>query len=337
MAFYETLKLEKAFYQQDGGFCAALERADPSGQYNGTELEDLTALERQLKRFDIHVSGTKSDRVEKFFSTADSALLFPAYIGTAVEQGMEKGNILSHILATKTEIHAMDYRSILPMPDPKERELAEVLEGGFIPETTITLKENLVQLKKRGRILRASYEALKFQRIDLFSVALRQMGAQIARTAIKDAVRVLIEGDGNNNAAEVVQTANSGSISYSDLCALWGKFAEHEMNALLVSPKTGNEILSLPELRTLGDGARFAAPGSFTTPFGAVLLKTAAVPEGMVVALDKDCALEMVTAGGISVEYDKVIDCQMERVGITCITGFAKLYPDAVKVLKVKE
>ena len=45
----------------------------------------------------------------------------------------------------------------------------------------------------------------------------------------------------------------------------------------------------------------------------------------------------MVTAGGVGVEYDKVIDCQAERVGITCITGFAKLYPDAVKVLKIKE
>lgn len=78
-------------------------------------------------------------------------------------------------------------------------------------------------------------------------------------------------------------------------------------------------------------------PGTYATPFGALLLKSSAVPADTVIALDKNCALEMVTAGGVGVEYDKVIDCQTERVGITCITGFAKLYPDAVKVLKIKE
>ena len=103
------------------------------------------------------------------------------------------------------------------------------------------------------------------------------------------------------------------------------------------NPEVGNKILSLEELRQLGDGNRFTAPGTYATPFGALLLKSSAVPADTVIALDKNCALEMVTAGGVGVEYDKVIDCQTERVGITCITGFAKLYPDAVKVLKIKE
>ena len=78
-------------------------------------------------------------------------------------------------------------------------------------------------------------------------------------------------------------------------------------------------------------------PGTYATPFGAMPHQELdAVPADTVIALDKNCALEMVTAGGVGVEYDKVIDCQTERVGITCITGFAKLYPDAVKVLKIK-
>ena len=329
MSAYREMKIDKSLYQRRGGFFRALEEMDPSADYRGTDLEKLTAFERQLKRFDIHVSGSASDPVEKFFRTSESAVLFPAYIGAAVEQGMQSRDILSSIVAAKTEIDSMDYRSILPMPDAADRTLADVAEGGFLPETEIRLKENLVHLRKRGRILKASYEAIRFQRLDLFAVALRQIGAQIARTAVEDAVKVLIEGDGNENPAEVIETAGSGTLTYADLCTLWGKFEDYEMNVLLCNPEVGNKILSLEELRQLGDGNRFTAPGTYATPFGALLLKSSAVPADTVIALDKNCALEMVTAGGVGVEYDKVIDCQTERVGITCITGFDKLYPYA--------
>ena len=143
--------------------------------------------------------------------------------------------------------------------------------------------------------------------------------------------------EGTGSFTQSRTTAGSGTLTYADLCTLWGKFEDYEMNVLLCNPEVGNKILSLEELRQLGDGNRFTAPGTYATPFGALLLKSSAVPADTVIALDKNCALEMVTAGGVGVEYDKVIDCQTERVGITCITGFAKLYPDAVKVLKIKE
>ena len=37
----------------------------------------------------------------------------------------------------------------------------------------------------------------------------------------------------------------------------------------------------------------------------------------------------------VTVEYDKLIDRQLERAAITSISGFAKLFPEASKVLKV--
>ena len=42
------------------GFLAELESIDPSENYKGTSLEGLDAFERQLKRFDIKVSGNMS-------------------------------------------------------------------------------------------------------------------------------------------------------------------------------------------------------------------------------------------------------------------------------------
>ena len=335
---FENIKLEKGMYGRSSrSFSQALEELDPSEHYRGTPLEGLDAFQRQLKRFDIHVKGAGSDMVEKFFHTSDSAVLFPEFVSRVVRQGMEEESILPAITATVTKFDGMDYRSIVSVPSEEDKKLRRVEEGARIPETTVRTQENLVHLHKRGRMLVASYEAIRFQRLDLFAVALRQIGAQIARTAVEDAVKVLIEGDGNENPAEVIETAGSGTLTYADLCTLWGKFEDYEMNVLLCNPEVGNKILSLEELRQLGDGNRFTAPGTYATPFGALLLKSSAVPADTVIALDKNCALEMVTAGGVGVEYDKVIDCQTERVGITCITGFAKLYPDAVKVLKIKE
>ena len=65
-------------------------------------------------------------------------------------------------------------------------------EGAVIPETQVKAQENLVRLHKRGRMLVASYEAIQFQRLDLFSVTLRQIGAYINRMHAADAIDVLI-------------------------------------------------------------------------------------------------------------------------------------------------
>ena len=43
----------------------------------------------------------------------------------------------------------------------------------------------------------------------------------------------------------------------------------------------------------------------------------------------------MVTAGDVCVEYDRLIDRQLERAAITSISGFAKLYTGASKILYI--
>lgn len=75
MAF-DNIKLEKGLYTTSKGFTASLEELDPSENYIGTDYEGLDAYQRQLKRFDIKVSGTGSDTISKFFATTDSAALF---------------------------------------------------------------------------------------------------------------------------------------------------------------------------------------------------------------------------------------------------------------------
>ena len=55
----------------------------------------------------------------------------------------------------------------------------------------------------------------------------------------------------------------------------------------------------------------------------------------MIIGLDRRFGLEQVRAGDVCVEYDKLIDRQLERAAITSIAGFGKICTDAVKILEV--
>lgn len=339
---YDNLKLEKGMYRQAGmSFTQVLESLDPSENYRGTALEGTDAFQRQLKRFGIRAKGAGSSPVEKFFSTMDSAVLFPEYIARTVRQGMEENDILPAITATTTVIDAMDYRSIYSNPTDADKELKDVAEGAAIPETQVKTKEHLVSLTKRGRMLVASYEALRFQKLDLFSVMLRQIGAHIQKQQLADAVEVLISGDGNDNAAVqyTIGTAplsgTKGKLAYDQLVEFWGQFDPYTMNTILCSTGTMMKLLKVPELQNPLTGLNFQGTGKLTSPLGAQLHRTSAVADGVIIGLDNRYALELVRAGDVLVEYDKLIDRQLERAAITSISGFGKICDGASCVLNV--
>lgn len=339
---YENIRLEKGMYGRSGtSFAQTLEELDPSEHYKGTSLEGMDAFQRQLKRFDIRVKGAGSDCVEKFFHTTESAVLFPEFVSRVVRQGLEEGSILPDITATVTRFDGMDYRSIASIPSEEEKALRRVEEGARIPETTVRTQENLVRLHKRGRMLVASYEAIRFQRLDLFSVTLRQIGAYIGKMHLKDAMEVIDKGDGNDNAAQRFSvgdgtiSGSDGVLSYEALVDFWSQFDPYTMNTLLVSGDMMLAMLKLPEFQNPLTGLNFQGTGTLTTPLGAKLLRCSALPEGTLVGLDKRYALEQIVGSEITVEYDKLIDRQLERAAITSISGFAKLFPEASKILTV--
>ena len=339
---YSNLHLEKGMYGEAGkSFTQVLEGLDPSENYKGTSLEGLDAFQRQLKRFDIHVKGSRSDMVEKFFSTTQSAVLFPEFVSRVVRQGMEEDNVLPSITATVTQFDGMAYRSISSVPSKEDKSLRRVEEGSQLPQTTVRTQSNLVKLHKRGRMLVASYEAIRFQRLDLFSITLRQIGSHIARMHLEDAINVIRNGDGNNNpaAAFTVGTApiggEKGRLSYGALLDFWAQFDPYTMNTILVPNAVMLDMLKMTEFQNPLTGLNFQGTGSLSSPLGAKLLRTSAMPEGTLIGLDRNYALEMVSAGDVTVEYDKLIDRQVERAAITSTSGFAKLYTDAGKVLSI--
>ncbi len=332
MAGFENIKLEKGMYGVKGkSLTAVLEELDPSENYKGTALEGLDAYQRQLKRYDIKVSGSSSDPVWKFFETTNSAALFPEYVTRAVRTGMEQENILNDIIAAKTMIDGMDYRSIVSCPTGEEKSLKIVMEGTALPQTVVRTQENLVHLHKRGRMLVASYEALKFQRLDLFTVTLRQIGAYIAKTQAEDAMNVLLDGDGNDNAAATI--ALEGGLNYDGLIQLWSELSPYKLNTIAAPTDAMQKILGMQEMRDAVAGLNFQGTGKPVTPLGAKLIHVPSLGNNRIIGLDKNYALEMVQAGDVIVDYDKLIDRQLERAAISSIAGFAKIFTDAAKVM----
>ena len=329
---YTEIKLEKGLYNIAGSsFSDALERLD-NADYKGTDLDGLDAFSRQLKRFDIKVSGKNSDKVEKFFMNSQSATLFPEFVARCVKQGIADANLIPEVVAATTYIDGLDYRSISSVSDD-EVKLVEVGEGAIIPATDIFLNSDLVTLSKRGRMLRVSYEAIKNQRLDLFSVTLRQIGIAIANQQLSDALTLIIDGTSTVPAAESYSIAGT-DLTYSDLVSFWSKFDDLNLTTLLVSPVVMAKILNFDEVKDTVSGD-YMTTGRITLPFGATLIKTTCLDDNTIVGLDKSCALEMVVSGDLCMESDKLIDRQLDRTAITLTAGFSKLFAGASKVLSL--
>ena len=107
------------------------------------------------------------------------------------------------------------------------------------------------------------------------------------------------------------------------------------MNTILVPGAVMLSMLKMDEFQNPLTGLNFQGTGALSSPLGAKLLRTSAMPAGKLIGLDRSYALEMVSVGDVMVEYDKLIDRQVERAAITSTSGFAKLYADAAKVLTI--
>ena len=81
----------------------------------------------------------------------------------------------------------------------------------------------------------------------------------------------------------------------------------------------------------------FQGTGYAGTPLGAKLIHVPGMESGKIVVLDKDCALEMVQAGGVITDSDKLIDRHLERAAISAIAGFARIYEGAAQGISYSE
>lgn len=319
---YDTVKLEKGMYHLTGrSFSEALEQADPSAQYAGTELAGLDAFERQLKRFDIHVAGESCDRVEKFFSTTESAVLFPEFVRRAVKRGMEE-SILPELTAAVSALNGTVAKGF-SVTETDGAYNTVTAEGAQLKKTVITETADTVALNKYGRLISASYETVRSQRIDVFTVMLRAVGRKLANAIAGKAITALL-------AAATSVTQAGASVTYADLTALYAKFTDYDMTTVIASPANVAKILALTEMRD----RTLDADGSVRLPFGAKLLKDSSIGDTKILGISKGFALECITGSEVLLETDQLIDCQLDRIAVSVRAGFQPLMSGTAAVLQ---
>lgn len=321
---YNTIKIEKGLYNLSGKtFTQALEAMDPSENYTDEALRKMDAFERQLKRFDIKVNGVNADKVDKFFQSTESAALFPEFVRRAVEAGLNSGCV-NKITAAVSVSDGVDARGIV-LSDGTSAYAGSAVYGGELPSSSISLTSSAIALKKFGRVVNAPYEAVRQQRIDVFAVALRAVGAKLAKAIEGAAVTALTE--------DVTPASMTGNtFNYAELAAFWGSFTKAEMNTIICSPATAAKILSFTEMNK---AVLPAAGCGMVTPFGAEIVISSAVEDKFVIGIDKNSALEMIRGGDVIVEVDKLISKQSDAAAVAVNAGFSTIDGDAVKVLKI--
>lgn len=310
-----------------------LETFDPTSSNS-----ELDAFERQLALAGIRVNGDSADIIDRFFASQESAVLFPEFVTRSVCVGISEFGKLKSILASRVKVDDNTYKSIYmddSVLDEDELALAMVSEGSYLPKVEIKSAEHTILIKKYGRYLEATYEAIRRKRANVVSLFLRAVGVQIQRDKFVDAVNVLVNGDGNSNAAPSQNTKTSGTLTYADLIEFVLSFDPYKVNVLLCDQAAASKLLNLEEVKHPAVSQDFQVSGESIQLFGADLIVDKSVPANKIIGLDRRFALQEVYETGVVTESERLIRRQIEGTAVSEVAGFAKVIASASKVLNL--
>jgi len=300
---------------------------DPSPQ-----ASPLDAFERQLALAGVRLGGKSPATVELFYQQAPT--LLPEFMLREIKKGQSMRPELAKLVANSTSVASNSYTPFhIDTSDDSRFSMRPLGDGAEVPSLLVTEQNHSVPVSDYGLALKASYKALRYRTTSQFRVLLWYIGFKIQSDKIAMAVNCLINGDGNDNAATVVNAASSGTLSYNDLVTLWSQFEPFEMNTLVCHIDRMKDILTLDEFKDPLAGFRFQQSGELFSPLGATLLRSDSVASDLVVGLDSRFAVEEVITQPLTIEYDKVIDQRFEEAVISESVTYAKVIPAAAVVL----
>lgn len=358
------LKLTRELYNQarDMGisFSQLLEQLDPTN-----EESKLTAYERQLKKHNIVTQsipekGFVASKVEAFYRTEESKVLFPEFIASGLRESLIESSILPYLIATTTPIDGNSYRAIYCDDDTANKKAAKkvrVTEAADLPKSRLKTRENSVKIWKFGRAIEASYEVIRRMRIDLLNVHVRRIGEQAAQDEVVDVLGVIQNGDGNSNTSAPIlkaktdldTSATSGTLSKDAWLRFLLRFYPYQCNTVVASEDGLLQVLDIlyPNdatqmmdflLKGMAITAKVELPQQLWT--NVTLLYNPNVPtvndNVALFGLDRRYAVEKIMENGSDIqEADKFITSQTQILTISENAGFAKMFNDANKILEV--
>jgi hypothetical protein len=302
--------------------------------YDPSELNSpLDAFERQLALHDIRVGGKSPVTVELFYQGAPA--LLPEFMMREIKRGQKMRPELEKLLASSNTISSSRYTPFYVDVSPAQSKLSlrPIGERAEIPTLAVAEQVHSITVPDYGVTLKTSYKALRHRTTAQFKVLLWYIGFRLQADKMGLIVDTIINGDGNDNAATVINTATSGSLTYSDLITLWNEFFPFEMNTIVSHKDKIKEILTMSEFKDPMAGFRFQRTGELVSPLGSTLIRCDDVDTDLVIGLDNRFAVEEVISQPLMVEYDKVIEQKLEEAVISESVAYAKVIKEAALIL----
>ena len=324
-------------------------------KYPTPEGEKLDAFQRALKQEgiftrSIYDKGISASELEAFYRTEESRFLFPEYIARTVREAIVQDTMLPWLVGVYTTIDSDTYRTFYVDDQPEKQKKKRVTEAAELPRVKITGREQVVKIYKFGRAIEASYEVLRRMKIDMLALHLRRIAMQVAKDKVEEILNVIINGDGNDNAATVVKSsdlvASATTLTAEVFLRFLMEFEEFPCNTL-IADKAGFISIVLAELPSLtaGDVLKILAQGTSVginlaapqMPSGAVrLFWHKNITANNIIGINNQFAVEQVTEAGSDIyEAGKFIERQTEILTLSETSGYSKIFNPATKVLKL--
>lgn len=327
------------------------------------EGSKLDAFERLMKEAGIATqavpsSNVFSSKVEAFYRTNENKVLFPEYVARTLVKSMNDFPLYQYLVATKTPIDSNVYKgSYLDMDDAKNKkglEMRRVTEAADLPVATLRLGSQAVTLYKYGRAVEASYEALRRMSLELFKRHIGRIAKSAANNKVSEILDVIINGDGNDNAAEKIKMKSLDSTATDLTKEAWIKFLlkfyPNGANTVIANEDGLLQVLAVlyPEANLASKMDELIATGldvQTVLPQGLISTTTLLYsPEvekiggkEAIIAFDRDnCIEELFEVGSTIQEADKFIKNQTNLLTISENSGFLKMFKDSAKVLTIE-
>jgi len=297
----------------------------------GTNVQDYCAQE-----FGVDMNKIS---VERFFQSDPNAKwLFPDIVREAVVAGMKRKPVYPSLIARDEHVDGTAYDIPYVKENDAEEELRTVAEGAAIPESEIAYGDRVVRLRKLGRGVIASYEAIRRMSVDVLRIHLQRIGERLGRAMDAAVAYTLVSGDDSSESTLPVtlNTATKNTWTYGDLVSGFMQLTlAHSFTPthVLASAALCKTLLGLDEFKEAGL-FDFAKTGNLPTPLGMRLVPMEGQPENKLTILDAGYALVKLTEQDLLVESDKLINQQWDRTYVTTVTGLAILYPKARVVVQ---
>jgi len=328
------IKIDRDTYLEAQAKGVSLSELLEMEEYDPSPAESpLDAFERQLAYHGIKVSGKNAITVEQFFQGA--AALMPEFIMREIRRGMELRPEYNRLIATSSQIRASRYTPLYINTSATDSGLSlrPIGEGVEIPQINITEQLNTITVPDYGVALKASYKTLRHRSTAQFKVVLWYIGFRLQADKVALVADVIQNGDGNDNAAAVINTDGSGTLDYDDFVKFWVEFAPFEMNTLICHKDMIRTILNLSEFKDPLAGFKFQSSGKLVNPLGASLVRCDEVADDLIIGMDRRFAVEEVISQPLMVEFDKIIEQKFEEAVISESVGYAKIIKEASLIL----